>query len=582
MQTSAKHNAKQIYKRLFSYTYDFKLAAIFSVIGMLGYAAMDAQFIRLMQPFIDDGLTSRNTEVLTWAPVVVIVLVLGRGVFNYMASYCLSYVGSRVVQKLRQQLFEHMLFLPVSFHDQHSNGELISKITFDTEQVQQAITRALQVIIREGAFVVFLLYVMFEANWKLSSIFLTVIPIVAVIVAVVAKRFRKISKNIQDAMGGVTRGSEQMLAGHKVIHGYGGQDKEIATFAQVNNQNRQQRVKMDATRAISVSVIQFLAAGAMALILAIIAMPSVIDTITSGTFVVLLSSMMMMLKPLKQLANVNVELQRGITAAQSIFEILDLDIEKDTGTRGLKKAQGNIEVNNITFTYPTKEEPVLSNLSLKIKAGENIALVGRSGSGKSTLSSLLPRFYDFSEGEILLDDHNISDYPLKDLRAQFAIVSQQVVLFNDTLANNICYGADRVLSEQDIIEIAKKAHVWEFVKDLPQGLNTVVGENGVMLSGGQRQRIAIARAIVKDAPILILDEATSALDTESERLIQAALDELMKEKTSIVIAHRLSTIENADCIYVLDKGKVIEQGDHKSLLAQKGTYAALCQMQYGE
>ncbi|MFY8297519.1 lipid A export permease/ATP-binding protein MsbA [Pseudoalteromonas sp. SS15] len=582
MQTNAKHNAKQIYKRLFSYTYDFKLAAIFSVIGMLGYAAMDAQFIRLMQPFIDDGLTSRNTEVLTWAPVVVIVLVLGRGVFNYMASYCLSYVGSRVVQKLRQQLFEHMLFLPVSFHDQHSNGELISKITFDTEQVQQAITRALQVIIREGAFVVFLLYVMFEANWKLSSIFLTVIPIVAVIVAVVAKRFRKISKNIQDAMGGVTRGSEQMLAGHKVIHGYGGQDKEIANFAQVNNQNRQQRVKMDATRAISVSVIQFLAAGAMALILAIIAMPSVIDTITSGTFVVLLSSMMMMLKPLKQLANVNVELQRGITAAQSIFEILDLDIEKDTGTRKLEKANGDIEVNNITFTYPTKDEPVLSNLSLKIKAGENIALVGRSGSGKSTLSSLLPRFYDFKEGEVLLDGHNISDYPLKDLRAQFAIVSQQVVLFNDTLANNICYGADRVLTEQDIIEIAKKAHVWEFVKDLPQGLNTVVGENGVMLSGGQRQRIAIARAIVKDAPILILDEATSALDTESERLIQAALDELMKEKTSIVIAHRLSTIENADCIYVLDKGKVIEQGDHKSLLAQKGTYAALCQMQYGE
>ena len=582
MQTNAKHNAKQIYKRLFSYTYDFKLAAIFSVIGMLGYAAMDAQFIRLMQPFIDDGLTSRNTEVLTWAPVVVIVLVLGRGVFNYMASYCLSYVGSRVVQKLRQQLFEHMLVLPVSFHDQHSNGELISKITFDTEQVQQAITRALQVIIREGAFVVFLLYVMFEANWKLSSIFLTVIPIVAVIVSVVAKRFRKISKNIQDAMGGVTRGSEQMLAGHKVIHGYGGQDKEIANFAQVNNQNRQQRVKMDATRAISVSIIQFLAAGAMALILAIIAMPNVIDTITSGTFVVLLSSMMMMLKPLKQLANVNVELQRGITAAQSIFEILDLDIEKDTGSRELKKALGDIEVDNITFTYPTKDEPVLRNLSLKIRAGESIALVGRSGSGKSTLSSLLPRFYDFKEGEILLDGHNISDYPLKDLRAQFAIVSQQVVLFNDTLANNICYGADKVLSEQEIIEIAKKAHVWEFVKDLPKGLNTVVGENGVMLSGGQRQRIAIARAIVKDSPILILDEATSALDTESERLIQAALDELMKEKTSIVIAHRLSTIENADCIYVLDKGKVIEQGDHKSLLAQKGTYAALCQMQYGE
>ena len=575
-------NAKQVYKRLFAYTYDFKLAAIFSVVGMLGYAAMDAQFIRLMQPFIDEGLTARNTLSLTWAPIIVILLVLGRGVFNYMASYCLSYVGSRVVQKLRQQLFEHMLFLPVSFHDQHSNGELISKITFDTEQVQQAITRALQVIIREGAFVVFLLYVMFEANWKLSSIFLTVIPIVALIVAVVAKRFRKISKNIQDAMGGVTRGAEQMLAGHKVIHGYGGQSKEIKGFALVNNQNRQQRVKMDATRAISVSIIQFLAAGAMALILAIIAMPSVIDSITSGTFVVLLSSMMMMLKPLKQLANVNVELQRGITAAQSIFGILDLDTEKDDGSIELDKAVGHIQLKNITFTYPNKNEPVLKELNLNIKAGESIALVGRSGSGKSTLSSLLPRFYDFSEGQITLDGINVSDYKLADLRAQFAIVSQQVVLFNDTLANNICYGANKSFTEDEIIEVAKKAHVWEFVKDMPNGLNTIVGENGVMLSGGQRQRIAIARAIVKDAPILILDEATSALDTESERLIQAELEALMKGKTSIVVAHRLSTIENSDCIYVLDKGKVIEQGDHKTLLAQKGAYSALCQMQYGE
>ncbi|CAM3980251.1 lipid A export permease/ATP-binding protein MsbA [Pseudoalteromonas byunsanensis] len=576
-----QQSAKQIYKRLLKYTFDYKMVAIFSIVGMLGYAAMDALFIKLMQPFIDEGLTQRNTDVLTWAPLIVIALVLGRGVFNYMASYCLSYVGSQVVRKLRQQLFEHMLFLPVSFHDQHSNGDMISKITFDTEQVQQAITRALQVMIREGAFVVFLLVVMFDASWQLSSIFLVIIPVVALIVNIVSKRFRKISKNIQDAMGEVTRGSEQMLAGHKVIHGFEGQDKEIGRFAQVNNHNRQQRVKMDATRALSVSVIQILAASAMALILAIIAMPSMIDTITSGTFVALLSSMMMMLRPLKQLANVNGELQRGIAAAQSIFEILDTPLENDTGILELPSCSGEIEVEGVTFCYPTKQEPVIRNLSLHIKPGERVALVGRSGSGKSTLSNLLPRFYDIEIGKILLDGTPIQDYKLKELRRQFSVVSQQVVLFNDTIANNITYGLDSPLSEQQLIEVAKQAHVWEFVESLPDGLNTLVGENGVMLSGGQRQRIAIARAIVKNAPILILDEATSALDTESERLIQDALDSLMADKTSIVIAHRLSTIEKSDRIYVLEQGQIVEQGTHQQLLASQGIYAALCKMQHG-
>ncbi|WP_125782064.1 lipid A export permease/ATP-binding protein MsbA [Pseudoalteromonas rubra] len=577
-----QQSAKQIYKRLLSYTFDFKVPALFAIIGMLGYAAMDALFVQLMQPFIDDGLTERNAEVLKMAPIVVVLLVIGRGIFNYMASYCLSYVGSQVVRKLRQSLFEHMLFLPVSFHDQHSNGEMISKITFDTEQVQQAVTRALQVMIREGAFVLFLLVVMFNASWQLSLIFLVVIPIVGVIVNLVSKRFRKISKNIQDAMGEVTRSSEQMLAGHKVIHGFGGQDKEINHFADVNNRNRQQRVKMDATRALSVSVIQIIAASAMALILAIIAMPEMIDTISSGTFVSLTTSMMMMLRPLKQLANVNSDLQRGIAAATSIFEILDKEQEKNTGKLEADSVKGEIAVSGVTFRYPGKDEAVIKSLSLQIPAGQSIALVGRSGSGKSTLSNLLPRFYDWDEGDITLDGVKLQDYTLSSLRKQFALVSQQVVLFNDTIANNIMYGLERAYTQEELEQVAKQAHVWEFVKDLPEGLNTMVGENGVMLSGGQRQRIAIARAIVKNAPILILDEATSALDTESERLIQQALDNLMKDKTSIVIAHRLSTVEQSDCIYVLDQGRIVEQGKHQALLEQKGIYAALCQMQYGE
>ncbi|MBH0020483.1 lipid A export permease/ATP-binding protein MsbA [Pseudoalteromonas sp. SWXJ133] len=573
----------QIYKRLVSYVGTYKSVAFVAIIGMIGYSAMDALFIQLMKPFIDQGLNQRNTEVLKYAPFVVIALVLGRGVFNFMSSYCLSYVGSQVVRSLRQELFEHILHLPVSFHDKNSTGDLISKITFDTEQVQQAITKALLIVVREGAFVVFLLAVMFYTSWQLSLIFLVIIPLVAIIVAVVSKRFRHISKNIQSAMGQVTRSSEQMLSGHKVIHGFGGQDQEVNHFSKINNHNRQQRIKMDATKALSVSIIQILAASAMAVILWAVSLPSMIDTITSGDFMALIASMMMLLRPLKQLANVNSDMQRGISAAQSIFLVLDEEMEKDTGTVSVDKVKGLIEVKNVTFKYPTKDEAVLNDLSLTIEAGESIALVGRSGSGKSTISNLLPRYYDLElPSEILLDGIALQDYKLTDLRRQFALVSQQVVLFNDTIANNICYGIKHDVSVEELEQVAKQAHVWEFVKDLPEQLNTMVGENGVMLSGGQRQRIAIARAILKDAPILILDEATSALDTESEKLIQQALETLMKDKTSIVIAHRLSTIENSDRIYVIDNGRVIESGDHSSLLANDGTYSALCKMQFGD
>lgn len=578
-----EQSTTQIYKRLVSYVGAYKSIAIVAIIGMIGYSGMDALFIQLMKPFIDEGLNERNSQVLTYAPFVVIALVIGRGVFNFMSSYCLSYVGSQVVRALRQELFEHILHLPVSFHDKNSTGDLISKITFDTEQVQQAITKALLIVVREGAFVVFLLAVMFYTSWQLSLIFLVIIPLVAIIVAVVSKRFRHISKNIQSAMGQVTRSSEQMLSGHKVIHGFGGQTQEIDQFSKINNHNRQQRIKMDATKALSVSIIQILAASAMAVILWVVSMPSMIDSISSGDFVVLISSMMMLLRPLKQLANVNSDLQRGISAAQSVFLVLDEEIEKDTGTFSVDKVKGHIEVKNVTFKYPTKDEAVLNDLSLNIKAGESIALVGRSGSGKSTISNLLPRYYDLeAPSEILLDGIALNEYKLTDLRRQFALVSQQVVLFNDTIANNICYGLQREISIEELHDVAKQAHVWEFVKDLPEQLNTMVGENGVMLSGGQRQRIAIARAILKDAPILILDEATSALDTESEKLIQHALDTLMKDKTSIVIAHRLSTIENSDRIYVIDNGKVIESGAHTELLTNDGTYSALCKMQFGE
>lgn len=567
------------YKRLLTYVKPHKLAATFAIIGMLGYAAMDGLFVYLMDPFIEQGLTAKNQEVMKWAPVVVILLVLFRGVFNFVSSYCLANVGSHVVMAIRKELFAKLLHLPVSFHDQHSTGELISKITFDAEQVQTAITKALITIVREGAFVIFLVINMLVASWQLSLLFILVVPIVAGIVSIVSKRFRVIAKRIQDAMGGVTRASEQMVKGHKVIHSFGGQEIEQQRFADVNNRNRQQRVKMDATKALSVASIQIIAASAIAMVLAAIGF-KLVEPISTGAFVSLLTAMMMMLRPLKQLSNVNVELQRGIAAAKSIFDILDLENEKDTGSKTLEKCQGHITIEGLSFAYPNTERNILNELSMDIKPGQSVALVGRSGSGKSTLSNLLPRFYDtYTNGDIKLDGLSVNTFDLTWLREQFAIVSQQVVLFNDTIENNITYGYKGDITSEKLQNIVEQSHVWEFVKDLPEGLQTIVGEDGVMLSGGQRQRIAIARALLKNAPILILDEATSALDTESEKLIQHALNDLMKGRTSIVIAHRLSTIENSDVIYVLDKGQIIESGSHAELIEKQGAYLALQKMQ---
>lgn len=571
--------ASYYYKRLLSYVRPFKTAAIFAVIGMLGYAAMDALFVALMEPFIDNGLSGDNKDVMKWAPFVVVLLVLARGVFNYLSSYCLAYVGSQVVRAIRDDLFAKFINLPVSFHDKHSTGELISKITYDAEQVQYAITKAILTVVREGAFVVFLVVTMLLASWQLSLLFILVTPIVAIIVSVVSKRFRSISKRIQDAMGGVTRYSEQMVKGHKVIHAFNGAEQEKARFAAINNQNRVQRVKMDATKALSVSIIQIIAASAIALVLGAVGY-GVISDITTGQFISLITAMMMLLRPLKQLSNVNVELQRGIAAAKSIFDVMDIASEPNNGTYQVERVNGEIRFNNVEFCYPETERKVLNGLTLNIRAGQTVALVGRSGSGKSTLSNLLPRYYNsLAGGNIELDGIDISEFELTSLRSQFSIVSQQTMLFNDTIANNICYGAKENVSEEALLDVVKKAHVYEFVKDFPEGLNTLVGEDGVMLSGGQRQRIAIARALLKNAPILILDEATSALDTESERFIQDALNELMKTRTSIVIAHRLSTIENADLICVVDGGKIIEQGTHQALLDADGAYKALHKMQ---
>ncbi|WP_286845194.1 lipid A export permease/ATP-binding protein MsbA [Idiomarina sp. UBA4206] len=571
---------KTTFKRLLGYIKPYKAAFTLAIICMIGYSAIDTLFLSQIETLIDDGLTEQDSKILLYGALFVPFIFILRGLLNVASSYFLHWVGFKVVTKMRQQLFDHMMKLPVSFHDQHSTGDLISKITYDTQQVAEASSRALLVLIKEGAFVIGLLGLMFYQSWQLSLVFLVVGPLIAKVVGVVSKRFRKVSSRIQTAMGNVTTTAEQMINGHKVVVMHQGQKGESARFSEINNITRNQNMKLVNPRAISTSVIQFIASLSLSMVLVIASFPEMLGELSAGAFTTLLTAMIMLLRPLKQLTNVNSDFQRGIAAATSVFDILDEPIEIDKGSRVIDRAAGDIVFEDVTFAYQKDDEPALQQINFSVKQGKTLALVGRSGSGKSTISNLLTRFYDVEQGRILLDGYNINDYKLKCLRRQFALVSQNVTLFNDTIANNIAYGAAKELSREQITKAAEQAYVTEFTDNMPKGLDTMVGENGVMLSGGQRQRIAIARALLQDAPILILDEATSALDTESERHIQDALGTLRQNRTAIVIAHRLSTIENADEIIVMDNGEIVERGTHQQLLDHEGAYYQLHNLQF--
>ncbi|PHM25520.1 fused lipid transporter subunits of ABC superfamily: membrane component/ATP-binding component [Xenorhabdus budapestensis] len=572
----------QTFRRLWPIITPFKVGLLVAAVALVINAAGDTLMLSLLKPLLDEGFGKADMSVLKWMPLVVIGLILLRGISGFVSSYCISWVSGKVVMQMRRRLFNHMMGMPVSFFDQQSTGTLLSRITYDSEQVASSSSGALVTVVREGASIIGLFVLMFYYSWELSLILIVIAPIVAGVIRLVSVRFRRISKNMQNSMGMVTTSAEQMLKGHKEVLIFGGQKVETERFNKVSNHMRQQGMKMVSADSISDPIIQLIASFALAFILYAASFPEIMGALTAGKITVVFSSMIALMRPLKSLTNVNAQFQRGMAACQTLFAILDMEQEKDEGKLEIKKAKGDIEFRDVTFCYPAKDHPALKNISMTIPAGKTIALVGRSGSGKSTIANLFTRFYDVSGGGISLDGHDLREYTLSSLRNQIALVSQNVHLFNDTVANNIAYASEGQFSRAEIERAAEMAYAMDFIEKLDNGLDTMIGENGVLLSGGQRQRIAIARALLRDSPILILDEATSALDTESERAIQAALDELQKNRTSLVIAHRLSTIENADEIIVIEDGNIIERGSHTALLEKEGAYAQLYRMQFGQ